>query len=99
MPRDRLLLPQKSASVLDGQEPHKLELQVPGGNTGLWPVDMLFDRIGQMYLYTGWKQFTHAHEIEAGHFLIFKYDGNGVLVVIVFDETMCWRHYHNDDDE
>jgi hypothetical protein len=29
----------------------------------------------------------------AGHFLVFKYDGDHQLMVTIFDETMCRRHY------
>jgi hypothetical protein len=29
----------------------------------------------------------------AGHFLIFNYDGNHQIMVTIFDEDMCHRHY------
>jgi hypothetical protein len=44
-------------------------------------------------LASGWRRFCHKHEIEASHFVIFKYDGDHTLTVTVFDDTMCRRHY------
>jgi hypothetical protein len=34
-----------------------------------------------------------VHQIRAGHFLVFNYDGKHMLTVSVFDETICRRHY------
>jgi hypothetical protein len=65
-------------------------------------VEVLFNRYGEMYLITGWKKFARAHQIEAGHFILYRYDGEAMLTISVFDETMCHRHYHSDtnsDDE
>jgi hypothetical protein len=52
---DRLRLPQKFSSVVNGQEPRELALLVFGGSTGMCPVAVLFDRVGQMFLHTGWR--------------------------------------------
>jgi hypothetical protein len=41
------------ASIIDAQEPHKLVLRVVGGSTILWSVEVLFNRVGQMYLHNG----------------------------------------------
>jgi hypothetical protein len=40
-----------------------------------------------------------AHAIEVGHFVVFKYDAHGMLTIKVFDEAMCRRHYHSDEDD
>jgi hypothetical protein len=40
-----------------------------------------------------WKRFCQRHEIVAGHFILFNYDGEHQITVTVFDETMCHRHY------
>jgi hypothetical protein len=45
------------------------------------------------YLANGWRRFCRAHEIVAGHFLVFNCDGDHTLIVTVFDDTMCRRHY------
>jgi hypothetical protein len=52
-----------------------------------------------MYLHNGWRGFTHAHVIEVGHFVVFKYDGHDILTIKVLDEVMCLLHYHSDKDE
>jgi hypothetical protein len=38
----------------------------------------------------------HANQV--GHFLIFKFDGRDILTVKLFDEFMCRRYYHSDED-
>ncbi|KAK1647912.1 hypothetical protein QYE76_065717 [Lolium multiflorum] len=45
-----------------------------------------------------WR-FTRSHDIDAGHFVGFKYDGHSDFIVKVFDGTMCRRHYHSDKDD
>jgi hypothetical protein len=37
--------------------------------------------------------FWQRHEIVAGHFVVFNYDGEHQITVSVFDQTMCCRHY------
>jgi hypothetical protein len=59
---------------------------------------VIFDGIGQMFLHNGWRRFARSHDIEAWHFVIFKYDGHGDFNVKVFDRTMCRRHYHSDEE-
>jgi hypothetical protein len=66
---------------------------VHGGATGLWITELLFDRIGTPYVASGWRRFCQRHEIVAGHFLVFNYDGDHQITVMVFDETICRRHY------
>jgi hypothetical protein len=65
---------------------------VHGGATGLWSAELLFDRTGTPYLGSGWRRFCQRHEIMAGHFIVFNYDGGHQITVTVFDETMCRRH-------
>jgi hypothetical protein len=62
-------------------------------------VQLRFDHFGEMYLAKGWKAFAREHDIAAGHFVVFGYDGGGVLTVKVFDHTMCRRQYNNDSDD
>jgi hypothetical protein len=35
-----------------------------------------------------------VHEIEDGHFLVFNYDGDHIITIIMFDESMCHHHYN-----
>ena len=64
-----------------------------------WPVEVLFDGQGKMYLHTGWEKFARAHNLAAGCLLTFLYEGDGEMAVKVFDETACRRHYHTDDSD
>jgi hypothetical protein len=43
-------------------------------------------------------RFARSHAIDAGHFVVFKYDGHGDFSVKVFDETMCRWHNYSDED-
>jgi hypothetical protein len=64
-----------------------------GDTTGLWTLELLFDRTGTPYLANGWRRFCQHHEIVADHFVVFNYDGKHQITVSVFDQTMCRRHY------
>jgi hypothetical protein len=68
-------------------------LRVHGGAAGLWTVELLFDRTSTPYLANGWRRFYQRHEIVADHFVVFNYDGEHQIMVSVFDQTMCHRHY------
>jgi hypothetical protein len=46
-----------------------------------------------MYPASGWRRFCRVHQIRAGHFLVFNYDGEQTLTVTVFDKIICCRHY------
>jgi hypothetical protein len=45
------------------------------------------------FLASEWRRFCQRQEIVAGHFLVFNYDGGHQHIVMVFDDTMCRRHY------
>jgi hypothetical protein len=68
-------------------------LRVRSGATGLWTVELLFDRTGTPYLACGWRRFCQCHEIVVVHFIVFNYDGEHQITVSVFDQTMCRWHY------
>jgi hypothetical protein len=70
-----------------------------GGVTSLWPSEVMFDVEGQMFLHNGWRRSARSHAIEAEHFVVFKYDGHDDFTIKVFDETMCRRYYHIDEDD
>jgi hypothetical protein len=69
-----------------------------GGTIGPWSMEVMFNRLGQMYFHNRWRRFVCAHAIEVGHFVVFKYDSHGMLTVKAFDETMCRHHYHSNED-
>ena len=85
--------------MLAGREPHKVKLREAGsGLHRLWDVSVVFDGEGHMYLGPGWEQFARAHELQLGHFLVFRYDGDAMFTVKMFDNTMCRMYYQHDDD-
>lgn len=51
-----------------------------------------------MYLRRGWEQFYRAYDLRHGYFLLFRYDGDAMLTVKVFNTTMCHMRYQDDDD-
>ncbi|KAK1618521.1 hypothetical protein QYE76_024038 [Lolium multiflorum] len=91
-------LPKKFADYLDGQEPAKVYLRAADCGPRLWTVEVLFDGQGRMYLDKGWENFAIAHGVDFGCFVHFKYEGDDVLTVKVFDGTMCRKYYYSDDD-
>ncbi|XBI86414.1 hypothetical protein VPH35_094381 [Triticum aestivum] len=95
----RQRLPDKFAKMLAGCEPHKVKLREAGsGLHRLWEVLVVFDGEGHMYLGPGWEHFARAHELQLGYFLVFRYDGDAMFTVKMFDNTMCRMYYQHDDD-
>ncbi|XP_040244247.1 B3 domain-containing protein Os03g0212300-like [Aegilops tauschii subsp. strangulata] len=95
----RQRLPDKFAKMLAGREPHKVKLREAGsGLRRLWDVMVVFDGEGHMYLGPDWDHFACAHELQLGHFLVFRYDGDAMFTVKMLNNTMCHIYYHHDDD-
>ncbi|KAK1620418.1 hypothetical protein QYE76_025935 [Lolium multiflorum] len=92
-------LPDKFANFVTGNEPVALHMRETGCDCYRWPVHVLFDGRGKMYLHTGWEKFVRYHDLEAGCVLTFSYLGDANMSIKVFDDTRCRRHYHGDDDE
>ncbi|KAK1661670.1 hypothetical protein QYE76_049829 [Lolium multiflorum] len=88
-------LPKKFADYLDGQEPAKVYLRAADCGPRLWTVEVLFDGQGRMYLDKGWENFAIAHGVDFGCYVHFKYEGDDVLTVKVFDGTMCRKYYYS----
>ena len=55
-------------------------------------------RDGHMYMCHGWEQFYCAYDLRHGYFLLFRYDGDAMLTVKVFNMTMCHMRYQDDND-
>ncbi|KAK1646615.1 hypothetical protein QYE76_064420 [Lolium multiflorum] len=91
--------PKKFADYLDGKEPAKVYLRAADCGPRLWTVEVLFDGQGRMYLDKGWEKFAIAHGVDFGWFVHFKYEGDDVLTVKVFDGTMCRMYYYSDDED
>jgi hypothetical protein len=45
----------------------------------------------------GWDKFARALALEPGCQLSFLYEGGGEMIVKVFADTACRRHYHTDE--
>ncbi|KAK1670379.1 hypothetical protein QYE76_058538 [Lolium multiflorum] len=86
-------LPDKFAEFVDGVEPAHLQLREAGCNFCRWSVEVLFDGQGKMYLHTGWDKFARDLHLEPGCQLTFLYEGDGEMIVKVFDDTTCRVHY------
>lgn len=41
----------------------------------------------------GWQDFAQDHDLHVGDFLVFRYGGNMVFDVVVFDTSACQRQY------
>jgi hypothetical protein len=67
---------------------NQVVLRVRGGATGIWPTELLFDRIGTPYLASGWRMFCQRHGIMAGNLLVFNFDGDHQIIV----NRLRWRH-------
>ncbi|XP_040242961.1 B3 domain-containing protein Os03g0212300-like [Aegilops tauschii subsp. strangulata] len=95
----RQRLAEKFAKMLADHEPQKVKLREASSvRRGLWDVLVVFDADGHMYLGPGWEHFAHAHDLQLGHFLVFRYDSDAVLTVKMFDNTMCRMYYQHDND-
>ena len=54
---------------------------------------------GHMYLSCGWVKFYRAYDLGLGYFLLFRYDNDATMLIVkVFNATMCCMRYADDDD-
>ena len=59
-----------------------------------WRVDVQKeDSNGFHYFGEGWKDFVVAHNLCFGYFLLFRYEGDMVFFVTVFDHSECNKWY------
>ncbi|KAJ4965908.1 hypothetical protein NE237_017757 [Protea cynaroides] len=74
-----------------GEELHDVAvLKVPGG--GEWFIE-LKNIDGAVWFHNCWQGFLEHYNISAGHFLVFRYDGNSHFFVLIFNETACEIEY------
>ncbi|KAK8321054.1 hypothetical protein V6Z11_A12G077200 [Gossypium hirsutum] len=79
-------------------------LTVPSGDT--WHAQ-LTKSDGVVWFQNGWQAFAEYYSLQYGHFLVFRYEGNGKFLVLIFDmsaseiEYPCKSHIedHNSDDQ
>jgi hypothetical protein len=89
----------KFAQYLTGREPGSMHLREANCGFCRWPVEVLFDGEGHMFLHTCWEKFASAHNLEVGCLVNIKWEGDDELRVKVFDNTSCHRHYHGDNGD
>ncbi len=64
----------------------------------LWDVGLVIEE-GHMYLCRGWENFYSAYDLRTGYFLLFRYDDDATMLIVkVFNMTMCCMRYANDED-
>ena len=84
--------------MLDGHRPKNVKLRQAGSRLRRhWDMQLVI-RYDNMYLCRGWEQFYHAYDLQHRYFLLFRYDGDAMLTVKVFNTTMCRMHYQDDED-
>ena len=65
-------------------------LKVPSG--AVWQVGLKRGD-GEVWLDGGWREFVEYYSIGYGHFLVFRYEGNSIFHVLVFDMTASEIEY------
>ncbi|XP_039172826.1 B3 domain-containing transcription factor VRN1 isoform X2 [Eucalyptus grandis] len=60
-------------------------LKVPGGST--WPVKLEKSSHGMVWLCKGWRTFMEHYSIGDGHLVVFKYEGDSIFHVMIFDKS------------
>jgi hypothetical protein len=68
-------------------------MRLRGGTTGIWPMKLLYDRTGMSYLASRWRRFCQWHGVVPGHLVVFNFDNDHQITVIVFDDDMCRQEY------
>ncbi|KAJ3698243.1 hypothetical protein LUZ61_001948 [Rhynchospora tenuis] len=86
----KLPIPRKFMKHLDGLQHNKATLLSPLGK--FWDID-LHQEGDNLYLDGGWSDFAKAHDLLTGYFVVFRYEGNMIFTVKVFDGTCCLKEY------
>lgn len=80
-------LPKTFSDNLKKKLPENVTLKGPGGV--VWNIG-LTTKEDTLYFKHGWEQFVKDHSLKENDFLVFKYNGESVFDVLVFDgESFC----------
>ena len=93
-------LPDSFMNMLMGEDPpNNVKLRQAGsGFRRQWDVELVIKE-GHMYLSRGWEKFYRAYDLRLGYFLLFRYDDDATMLIVkVFNATMCRMRYADDDD-
>ncbi|XP_020102990.1 putative B3 domain-containing protein Os04g0347400 [Ananas comosus] len=88
---EKLPIPDAIAQLLMHQHNETATLFSPLGR--FWHIALEKDADDNMHFSNGWREFSRAHDFTAGDFLLFRYEGNMVFKVKVFDVTGCRKQY------
>ncbi|KAJ3693255.1 hypothetical protein LUZ60_008735 [Juncus effusus] len=91
----KLRIPSKISKHLQA-EPHyhkRATFYSPCGK--FWHVNIL-QSDDDLYFDSGWPEFSKAHDLRTGYFVLFQYIGNMVFNVKVFDNSMCLKEYERE---
>ena len=69
-------------------------LTIPNGTK--WTVK-LTKRDGDVWFQNGWCEFASCHALTMGSLLVFRYEGNSQVYVLIFDATATEIEYPLDD--
>ena len=86
-------------NMLGEDPPDNVKLRHAGsGVRRLWDVELVIEE-GHMYLCRGWEKFYSAYDLRTGYFLLLRYDDDATMLIVkVFNTTMCRMRYADDED-
>ena len=86
-------------NMLGEDPPDNVKLRQAGsGVRRLWDMELVIEE-GHMYLCRGWEKFYSAYDLRTGYFLLFRYDDDATMLIVkVFNTTMCCMRYADDED-
>ncbi|KAK6245308.1 hypothetical protein SCA6_008398 [Theobroma cacao] len=83
---NRLKIPVGFNRNLEGRTSGSVLLRGPSGYS--WVVELV-RKDDDLLFVEGWADFVRDHSVECGDFLVFRYDGDLVFDVKVFDQSSC----------
>ncbi|XP_015689973.1 putative B3 domain-containing protein Os03g0621600 [Oryza brachyantha] len=84
--RQTMIIPDKFAHHFKGVTAKIVKLESRSGYT--FDVQIT-KKLNRLVLGSGWESFASAHDLKMGDFLVFKYNGNLLLQVLIFDPSGC----------
>ncbi|XP_058731659.1 B3 domain-containing protein REM16-like isoform X2 [Vicia villosa] len=83
----QLAIPKTFSDNIKKNLPESVTLKGPGGV--LWNIE-LTTRDHTLYFTRGWQQFVKEHSLKENDFLVFKYNGESLFEVLIFDgKSLC----------
>ncbi|KAK8717525.1 hypothetical protein V6N13_044790 [Hibiscus sabdariffa] len=86
----KLGIPRKFVKKYGNGLSNSVLLTVPSGDT--WHVE-LTKSDGVVWLQNGWQELVEFYSLKNGYFLVFKYEGNGKFLLLIFDMSASEIEY------